>query len=111
MSCIVKCKALRKLTLTPYQKVIPPTALKFATALHILESLEHLTLLVDIHQTQGKGLDNHTESSTPSKLTLYPKAPKEHVTVFQKLENLVCSINERRRSTGITELYLHIIDK
>jgi len=108
---LLKCKALQRLTLTPYQKIIPPTALKFVTALHTLESLEYLKLLVDIHQTQGKGLDNHSEFSTPSKVKFLPKVPKEHVTNFRKLEDLVCSINERRRSAGIAELYLHIVDK
>ena len=105
---LLKCKLLQRLTITPYKRIIPPTALKFVTALQALDSLEIMTLAVDIHETQGEGIADHA-SSTTLQLKLVSKVPKEHVTVFRNLEALICSINERRVSLGRPELYLHIL--
>ena len=107
---LLGCKLLQRLTITPYQRMIPLTVLKFVTALQALDSLEIMTLAVDIHQTQGEGIADRA-SSTTSQLKLVSKVPKEHVTSFRQLENLMLKINERRQSDSKPALYLHIIDK
>ena len=109
-SALLESKLLHTLTITPYKRIIPPTALDFFVALYTLESLECLTLGVDVHQTQGEGIENDEFSST-SKLTLLPKVLKEHVTIFRKFEELISSINERRCSEGLPELNVWILDK
>jgi len=100
---LIRCKLLQRLTVTPYQRIVPLTALKFVTALQALDSLENMTLAVDIHQTQGEGIADRT-SSTTTKLM-------ECVIVFRQLESLMLKINERRHSDSKPTLCLCIVDR
>jgi len=61
---------LQKLTIMPYQRIILLTALKFVTAFQALDSLEIMTLALDIHQPQGEGIADQA-SSTTSQLKLH----------------------------------------
>jgi len=107
---LMRCKLLQRLAITPYQRIIPLTALKFVKTLQALDSLEYMKLAVDINQTQGEGIADRA-SSTTTQLKLVSKVPKEHVTVFRQLEHLMLNINERRQSDSKPAMRVHIVDR
>ena len=69
-----------------------------------------MALALDIHQTQGEGIADHAGIQCHFTVKA-ANTPKEHVTVFRQLENLVLTINERRQNDSKAALNLYIADK
>jgi len=109
---IQSCTSLQILHLTPYQRIIPLKALEFLNYLQFLNSLVSITLSLDIHQIQGKGISDQEYSDTAFDSLVEESSGtvqlKQSIMTFRQIEQLIVLINERRHSTGIHELWLYI---
>ena len=128
---ILKSSLLQNISFTPYQKMIPSTALKILSCLQSLGSLVKITLSLDSyyipdkkisdqetsstcydtlannesnHYTEGTGMSGQ-ESNGTSQLKLIPQ---QNLIIFRQIEKLISIINEIR---DIPKLQLVIEEK
>ena len=99
---LLDCSLLQKLSFTPFGKMIPSKALEFLSCIQTLNSLECVTLsLLNAYQIKHSRIPDKEADGTA-------QADSQDILIFNKIESIISSINERRCSIGYPELQLFI---
>ena len=105
---LLGCSLLQQLSFTPFGKMNPSKALEFLCCIQTLNSLECITLsLLNAYQIKHSGISDQEANDTAQADSI----PKQSILIFNKIEYLISSINERRCSIGYPELQLFIQEK